>query len=56
MAAKTNLPTRTDTEKMRDLIPAVLAQVEIEPANYHKFMQVLRAISGAKDIVRLLRL
>ena len=51
-----SLATVTDTKKMRVLIPAVLAQVEIEPANYHKFLQVLTAISGAEDIVKLLRL
>ena len=51
-----SLATNTDTKKMRVLIPAVLAQVEIEPANYHKFVQVLSGISGAEDIVRLLRL
>ena len=56
MAAKANLPTRTDTEKMRDLILAVLAQVELEPANYHKFVQILSSISGAEDIVKHLRL
>ena len=48
--------THTDTEKMRTIIVAVLAQVEIEPSNYHKFVQVLSTISGAEDIVRLLRL
>ena len=56
MAAKANLPTRTDAEKMRDLILAVLAQVEIEPSNYHKFIQILSAISGAEDMVKRLRL
>ena len=56
MAAKANLPTRTDAEKMRDLILAVLAQVEIEPSNYHKFLQILSAISGAEDITKRLRL
>ena len=56
MAAKANLPTRTDTEKMRDLILAVLAQIEIEPSNYHKFIQILSAISGAEDIAKRLRL
>ena len=49
-------PTQTDTEKMRTIIVAVLAQVEIEPANYHKFIQILSAISGAEDVVKLLRL
>ena len=53
---KASSATQTDTEKMRTIIVAVLAQVEIEPANYHKFLQVLSAISGAEDIVRLLRL
>ena len=48
--------TQTDTDKMRTIIVAVLAQVEIEPSNYHKFLQILSAISGAEDIVRLLRL
>ena len=56
MAAKANLPTRTDAEKMRDLILAVLAQVEIEPSNYHRFLQVLSTISGAEDIAKRLRL
>ena len=50
-----SLATVTDT-KMRVLIPAVLAQVEIEPSNYDKFLQVLSAISGAEYIVKLLRL
>ena len=56
MAAKANLPTRTDAEKMRDLILAVLAQVEIEPSNFHKFLQILSSISGTEDIVERLRL
>ena len=56
MAAKANLPTRTDTEKMRDLLLAVLAQVEIEPSNYDKFIQILSTISGAEDIAKRLRL
>ena len=50
-----SLATVIDT-KMRVLIPAVLAQVEIEPSNYDKFLQVLSAISGAEYIVKLLRL
>ena len=53
---KVCLPTQTDTEKMRIIVVAVLAQVEIEPANYHKFLQILSTISGAEDMVRLLRL
>ena len=56
IAAKANLPTRTDTEKMRDLLLAVIAQVETEPSNYHKFIQILSTISGAEDIAKRLRL
>ena len=41
---------------MRVLIPAVLTQVEIERANYHKFVQVLSALSGAENIVKRLKL
>ena len=51
-----SLATHTDTKKMRVLLPAVLTQVEIEPSNYHKFIQILSSISGAEDMVKLLRL
>ena len=46
----------TNTKKIRALMIAVRAKVEIDPANYHKFLTVLKAISGAEDIGKLLEL
>ena len=54
MLDETSLPSLTNTDKIRDLICTVLALVEMEPSNYHKFLQTASALSGAKDIVRLL--
>ena len=53
---KTSLPSLTNTDKIGVLIRAVLTLVEIEPSNYHKFLQTLSAVSGAEDIVKLLKL
>ena len=47
---KASLATLTSAGKMRVLIPAVMGQVEIDPANYHTFLTVLRAISGAEHM------
>ena len=47
---KASLATLTSAGKMRVLIPAVMGQVKIDPANYHTFLTVLRAISGAEHM------
>ena len=56
MLDKTSLPSLTNTDKIGVLIRAVLTLVEIEPSNYHKFLQILSAVSGAEDIVKLVKL
>ena len=47
---KASLATLTNTEKMRVLIPAVIARVEIDPRSYDTFVAVLRAINGAEHM------
>ena len=51
-----SLGTITNTKKIRTLIVAVLAQVEIEPVKYNKFLALLSCISGTEDIAKLLTL
>ena len=50
MQEKASLATLTSAEKMRVLISAVIARVEIDPAEYYTFLTVLRAISGAEHV------
>ena len=46
----------TNTKKIRVLMIAIRTKVEIDPANYYTFLTVLKAISGAEDIGKLLDL
>ena len=48
------LPTVTDSKRIRLLIRAVLSQVELNPANYDKFVSALREFEGLHDIVQLI--
>ena len=56
MQEEAGLRTITNTNRIRALVIAICAKVEIDPANYHKFLAVLKAISGAEDIGKLLEL
>lgn len=46
----------TNTEKIRVLIAAIHAQVEMKAANYHTFLTVLSAIVGTEGITKILKI
>ena len=56
MQEKAGLRTITNTDRIRDLMIAICAKVEIDREKYHKFLAVLKAISWAEDIGKLLEL
>ena len=44
----------TDSNKLRVLMNSVLSQVELNAANYDKFVTVLYEFDGLQDVVQLL--
>ena len=44
-----------ESARIRSLMTAVHAKVEMNAASYHKFMVILREITGLEDIVQLLK-
>ena len=51
-----SLSTVTNTKKIRALIVAVLALVEMDPTKYKNFVTLVSAISGAEHMEDFLRL
>ena len=47
---------KTNANKIRLLMKSILSQVELNAANYDKFVTVLKDISGLQDIVELLEI
>lgn len=47
---------KTNTNKLCLLLKSVLSQVELNAANYDKFVTVLAEIGGLQDIVELLEI
>ena len=44
----------TNSNKLRNLMKSVLSQVELNAANYDKFVTVLNEFDGLQDVVQLL--
>lgn len=48
------VPVLTKSEKVRCMIDAVIARIKLHPANYEKFMSLLKEYGSLEDLIRLI--